>query len=135
MFDSDILCAAAVVGGVAALSLLSNMAGRGSSSSHSSEVVRRCKDLVAQANENYKMGEQCESPLFALRFATFAVSYMNAARILASDDAIQKHTGIDVHETVRAYESMQRKMVAKVGKACPASAPKKHQAPPTVTWL
>lgn len=132
--EADVLCAVSVVGGITGLALIAKWSGHSVSSKHSKEILTRCKDLVNQASENFKMSQQCESSLFALRYATHAVSYLNSARILVSDDAIQKSTGIDVHETVRLYENTQRRLVTKMAKSCPASAPS-GQAAPSVTWL
>lgn len=135
--QADILCASTVVGGILGLSLLSRMTSGPRASSHGAEVNKAAKELVSQALEWHKMCEQDDSVAYAMHHATLAAAYMNAARLLCSDDILQRATGIDVHDTQRALDASQRRKLSAVVKAGPQKAKRAAAAAPAAptNWL
>jgi hypothetical protein len=132
--DADLLCAASVVGFVTALSMLARTTSSSSSSSHSSsDGAPRGRELLAQSAEWLRLSEQDGVPLFSYRHASFALAYLNAARLVAPDRELQR-SGTDVHLLHGKLEARLTSLARKISKSCAPSNPGGSK-PTAVSWV
>ena len=127
--DADLLCAAAVVGGVTALALVARTA----SPAAATEGAPRGRELLAQSAEWLRLSEQDGVPLFAYRHAAFALAYLNAARLVAPDRELQR-AGTDVHLLHGRLEARLTALARKIGKSCAPANPSGAK-PTAVSWV
>ena len=133
--DADILCAASVVGFVVLLSFVARGVGHpgGHGNTSGESVPHKGRALLAQSNEWLRLSEQDSVPLFSYRHAAFALAYLNAARLVAHDQDLQKH-GLDVHLVHTKLESRLTMLSNKISKTCAPSNPGNAKGT-TVSWV
>lgn len=136
IFDSDILCASSVVGGILLLSVMSKMFEVEKKKDHSNASA--AKDLIHQYAEWKRIGDQDRSEVYKLRHSALAMAYLQAARACCSDEMIQRATGIDIYSEVREAESSLRKRTQALSKATgsKSNAPQRSSSSTSnITWL
>lgn len=85
-----------------------------------SKIVKQLVQSSAQWNST---SLQDSNAILSLMHANYAVSYMNVARTLASDDLIEKWTHSRLDELVQAYQETQSKAIASLNQVCPTTMP------------
>lgn len=137
----DIMAAGSVVAGMLALSIVSRIASGPKKGSASSEMTRAGRELVTQAVEWQRMANEQGNPVYAVHNSTLATAYLNCARLLCSDEVLQRGTGLDIHELQRTLESGQRRKISLASKACTKpitrakAAAERAQKPASSNWL
>lgn len=100
------------------LVLLSKWAVKASGSTKEfNDAIQR---LVSQSSQWGMAASQDSSILLRLMHANYAIAYLRAAKLLASEQDIKKITSIDVYELQRALEDQQQNEVARLADTCPA---------------
>jgi len=135
LFDSDILSASSVVGGILLLSMMSKLFEVEKKKDRSNASA--AKDLIHQYAEWKRVGDQDKSDVYRLRHSALALAYLQAARACCSDEMIQRTTGIDIFSEVREAESSLRKRTQTLSKSATGSnsnAPHRSSTS-NITWL
>ena len=112
--QDDVLCASVVVAAMVGVAMLAKMTRNDRASAP--QMVRAAKDLMQQSLQWMDMCGSHQEPAYKLQTATLATAYCNAARSIASDEDLSRQLNIDVHEKLRAMESMQRKVFTRLQK-------------------
>lgn len=139
--QGDFLAASTVVGIMIFLSILSKMSSSLKKASQTSSEITKCaQELVAQSNEWQRLSKQDESVLYSLRHASLAVAYMNAARLLCTDETLQRTTGMNTYEVSRSLDAFLRKqtIAAEKEKSTIQNVSEKKMKPrklPSAHWL
>jgi hypothetical protein len=81
------------------------------------EAVQR---LVNQAGQWGNASSQDSSRLLRLQHANYALAYLRAAKLLASEQDIRRSTSIDVFELQRVLEDQQQNEIKLLAADCPA---------------
>ncbi len=94
---------------------------RWSESSHiyAKPFLRKVKSMVEQATRWHVMARQDTNPLLQLIHSNNALAYAHAVRSIASEQDIEKITGIDINELIYFLEECQSVTVKNVGQQCP----------------
>ena len=124
---------ATIVGTVAGISVITRVVNSNPGRAHSPDLLLRGGALMKQAFEWHAQSQQDTDPLFAMRHSDYALAYLNAARSILPDHALQRLSGIDVHDTVVALEAHQNAHTGTMSKICPPSNPKKKTS--SVSWV
>ena len=80
------------------------------------QLTRAAKDLMQQSLQWFDMCSSHQDAAYKFQAATLATAYCNAARTIASDEDISRQMNLDVHEKLRAMESLQRKVLLRLQK-------------------
>ena len=120
---SDEVWSVVAVGSVTGVALLSRLLHTGARTV-TKEVHSKAVLLMKQALRWHAMSLQDKNPVFGMRHANYASAYLEAARSLVSDEAIQRSTSKNVQHLKQSIEKQQERMVAAMGKSCPALLPK-----------
>lgn len=131
--DADVLCASSVLGFIVVLSIVARGIGSSSAGSSLDAAPQKGRELLAQSTEWMRLAEQDGVPLFAYRHAAFALAYLNAARLVAPDNELQRH-GVDVHLMHGKLEGQLAALSKKITKNCAAANPKGGK-PTSVSWI
>ena len=119
--QDDVLCAGVVVSTVLLLVMLSR--GARDQRTHAPQVTRAAKDLVGQGVTLARAAEEQQSHNFKLQHCAQAAAFLNAARMLCTDEELVRVSNVDVHTELRGVEAAQRKLLARPGKQ---SVPQKN---------
>lgn len=65
------------------------------------------QSLVQQASKWHAMSIQDKQLIYATQHINYAVAYLNAARHAASDSALERLTGIDLHKLYKSIDDQQ----------------------------
>lgn len=136
--QDDVLCASVVVATMVGVGLLAKMTKNDRASAP--QLTRAAKGLMQQSLQWLDMCNSHQDTAYKLQTATLATAYCNAARTIASDDEIARQMNLDVHEKLRAMESLQRKVLLRLQKEGAATAEKVPKAEGTaigtsINWL
>ena len=112
--QDDILCAGVVVALVTGVGMLAKMTRN--DRANAPQMLRAAKDLMSQSIQWMDMCTSHTETAYKLQAATLATAYCNAARTVASDDELARSLNIDVHDKLRAMETMQRKTLIRLQK-------------------
>ena len=129
-WDGDLMCAGAVVGSVALLSVIAKSIGPVRAPS---EAPTKGRALLQQSLEWLRLSENDAVPLFAYRHCAFALAYMNAARLVAPDRELQRH-GTDVHKLASTLEARLVSLSRKISKTCAPSNPNATKTT-SISWI
>ena len=129
--DADLLCAASVVGFVVVLSCVARSVGSGGAAD--ATQMHKGREMLAQSTEWLRLSEQDNVPLFAYRHAAFSLAYLNAARLAAPDNELQRH-GVDVHLLFSKLEHRLATLSKKISKTCVPANPSGKKAT-SVSWI
>jgi hypothetical protein len=80
---------------------------------------RAAKTLIREAAQYTTVADQDTSALLALMHTTYATAYLNAARQLGNDGALEKVSGVHVGELMAMIQDKQQNSVANVIARCP----------------
>ena len=72
------------------------------------------KELVRQSAQLYETAKQDKDPALALQHASEALAILSVARHLAADTAIEKASGVKVHELAGSIAGLQAACVASI---------------------
>lgn len=125
------MCACSVIGFIVVLALVARSVGHGGATSD--VAPQKGRELLMQSNEWLRLSEQDNVPLFAYRHTAFALAYLNAARLVAPDQELQRH-GIDVHLLAGKLEMRLTSLSKKISKSCAPSNPNASKGT-SVSWL
>ena len=92
-------------------------------SGDSTDTSKIVKQLVQSSAQWNTTSLQDSNAILSLMHANYAVSYMNVARTLASDDLIEKWTHARLDELVKTYQETQSKAVSSLNQMCPTTMP------------
>lgn len=120
--------AAVVAAGVVVLAIVSRLAGSGRSTAHNATQLRVARRLVQQAMRWHEASDQDSNPLFAARHASYAVAYLNAARALLPDVALEQCTRVDVHALIGKLEVAEQARARALTERCPRANPSKRHS-------
>ena len=112
--EDDVLCAGVVVSAMIGVGLLANATRN--DRVVAPQMVRAAKELMQQSLQWLDMCNSHQDTVYKLQTVTLATAYCNAARTVASDDDIARQLNLDVHEKLRAMESLQRKVLLRLQK-------------------
>ena len=112
--QDDVICGSVVIIAMVAISILSKMTRNDKLSVP--QLQRASRELMQQSLTWVDMCSSHQDLAYKLQAATLATAYCNAARLIASDDDISRALNIDLHEKLRATESLQRKMLLRLQK-------------------
>ena len=136
--QDDVLCASVVVATMIGVGMLAKTTRNDRATAP--QMVRAAKDLMQQSLQWLDMCNSHQDTAYKLQTATLATAYCNAARTFASDDEIARQLNLDVHDKLRAMESLQRKVLLRLqkeGTAAAAMAPTAEGAAigTSINWL
>jgi hypothetical protein len=109
-----------IIAGITALALLSKSITNPKQSKHVRKVLRK---MIRNASTWNTIAQQDQNPLIAITHSNYALAFARTARMLASDSAIEKTTGINIGELVSFLEDSQQKLMQKMFTACPSIKP------------
>jgi len=78
--------------------------------------VNNVHKIFKQSARWHEQSTQDAHPLVALRDATFACAYLNAARELANDTQLEQQSGTDIQKYRKALEDHQLQCLRRVSK-------------------
>ena len=110
----DVLCAGVVIVAVMLLVMLSR--GAREQRSHAPQVVRAARELVGQGVTLARAAEQQQGQAFKLQHCAQSAAFLNAARVLCTDEELVRVSNVDVHTELRGVEAAQRKLLARMSK-------------------
>ena len=120
---SDERTAAVVVCVLLVVAVLSRVL-TGRTRTGSRETQAKAVDLMRQSLRWHAMSMQDTNPVFGMRHSNYATAYLEAARHLLSDEAIQRTVHKNVHVLKQNITKQQEHMVGLLGKQCPKILPK-----------
>lgn len=74
---------------------------------HNVSIHRKAVELYKQCKKWHALACQDSQPLVILRHSNFASAYLESARLLISDDALQQVTSGSVHSLKKSIEMQQ----------------------------
>jgi len=77
------------------------------------------QSFMDQSMRWYATSMQDKQPGFALQHITYALAYLNAARHISTDTAIERRCGTDVQAFYTAVDTQHRATMRDLGKQCP----------------
>lgn len=122
----DVLCAIVVVAAILLLVMLSR--GARAQRSHAPQVVRAARELVGQGVTLARAAEEQHAQAFKLQNCAQAAAFLNAARVLCTDEELVRVSNVDVHSELRRVETAQRRLLARMGKQGGATGAGKQEA-------
>lgn len=136
--QDDVLCASAVVAAMVGVALLAKTTR--SDRAVAPQMARAAKDLMQQSLQWLDMCDSHQDTAYKLQTATLATAYCNAARVVAPDEEIARQLNVDVHEKLRAMETLQRKVLLRLQRDGASDAPTVSKAEGTaigssINWL
>ena len=75
--------------------------------------------FLDQSARYYATSMQDRQPLFALQHVTYALAYLNAARHMSNDSALEHRSGMDIQAFQVAVDTQRRATMRDAGKLCP----------------
>lgn len=84
---------------------------------------RAIKDLVKSASQWNSRAAQDTNVLIGLMNANYAMAYLNVARSIGSDAAIEEHAGVAVDELIKDLETTQTYAIQRLTSTCPSATP------------
>lgn len=114
--DANVNTVIRITGAVVAFLLLSKLMEPIIGQSTSVDMAR---ELLGQSTRFYAASVQDGEAVFALQHISHARAYLNAARQLVSDAALERSSGIDIHVFQAAIEKQHKAVLAKLAKTCP----------------
>lgn len=89
----------------------------------SKQTIQSAEILLRGSSKWALTASQDKQPMLSLIHVSYALAYANALRELLNDREIQVATGIDMRDQVEAMETLQRKIIVKLGDQCPKIRP------------
>jgi len=112
------LVAGVVVAVLVGLVTLSKWSAKsGTASKQTQEAIQR---LVTQAAQYGSSAAQDSSIVLRLLHVNYAVAYLRAAKLLASESELRQATSVDVFELQQALEDQQQAEIRLLATECPA---------------
>jgi len=108
---------------VVMIALMSKWLGEKKGRRYPNDFVKKIHHLVSEAARYNAQAEQDTNAAIALIDATYALGYMNTARMLLPDEEIMRVCGIHAAEFVITLTDTQQRAFQALGQICPAVQP------------
>lgn len=119
---TEVRTAALVVGLIIFLAFV-NRWNNSSSTMYSKSFSNKLRSVVRQASQWHVTAKQDSNPLLSLMHSTYAVAYANLARAFASDEVIERITGLKISELMYYLNEDQQLAMQSLVTLCPSAKP------------
>lgn len=110
------------------IAALSKWTGPSADAPSDAKFSGKMKRLVKEAARWSTVSEQDSNPMMRMLHSTYAVAYVNVARMMADDKDIEKMAHVRIDELTSQVRKRQQQAVQAIGTHCPSVVPEGQYA-------